>query len=422
MSTVETTESGPGASSSGAGETSRLPTRLGYRALFAQLGFPQLAAGTVLARTAGSLWQIALVLFVLQRFHSPALAGAATFLGIVPGLVVSPIAGALLDRHGRLRMILLDYAVAGLSLSLLAVLSLLNMLSAGALLVIVAISSLTGPLSASGARALFPLVVPSELWDRANGVDSGSQALASVAGPALAGFCVAWFGGEGAFLVTAALWLAGGLVLLGVHDPQTEPSSREHLLRSAWEALVYVVRHRTLRGVIFTLWATNLPFGMLTVALPVLALRTLHWNADGVGALWSVAGVATVIAGLAAGRIDTEGRERPIIVVGLAISALGCLLTVAQTPVALVAAMVMFGLAAGPTDVALFALRQRRTDRRWFGRVFAVSMSLNFAGMPVGSALAGPLVERSIPLALAVAAVIAVAGCAVPLLVIPRKG
>ena len=72
-----------------------------------------MAAGTVLARTAGSLWQIALVLFVLQRFHSPALAGAATFLGIVPGLAVSPIAGALLDRHGRLRMILLDYPQRG---------------------------------------------------------------------------------------------------------------------------------------------------------------------------------------------------------------------------------------------------------------------------------------------------------------------
>ena len=82
-----------------------------YRALFQVKGFPQLAAGTVLARTAGQLWQIALVLFVLQRFHSPALAGIATFLAIVPGLVVSPIAGALLDRHGRLRLILLDYAI-----------------------------------------------------------------------------------------------------------------------------------------------------------------------------------------------------------------------------------------------------------------------------------------------------------------------
>src|SRR5262249_36619275 len=140
-------------------------SELSYRRLFGQPGFPRLAAGTVLARTAISLWQIALVLFVLQRFHSPALAGFATFLAIVPGLAVSPIAGALLDRHGRLRLILLDYAVAGLALTLIAALSLLNMLSPAALLVIVAVSSLTGPLSASGARTLFPLVVPRELWD-----------------------------------------------------------------------------------------------------------------------------------------------------------------------------------------------------------------------------------------------------------------
>src|SRR5690348_6604996 len=131
-----------------------------YRRLFGQVSFPQLAAGTVLARTAGQLWQIALILFVLQRFHSPALAGFATFLAIVPGLVVSPIAGALLDRHGRLRLILLDYAIAAVSLVLLAALSLLGVLGPAPLLVIVAISSLTGPLSASGTRTLFPLAVP----------------------------------------------------------------------------------------------------------------------------------------------------------------------------------------------------------------------------------------------------------------------
>jgi hypothetical protein len=84
--------------------------------------------------------------------------------------------------------------------------------------------------------------------------------------------------------------------------------------------------------------------------------------------------------------------------------------------------MVLFGLAAGPIDIGLLALRQRRTDPRWFGRILAVAMSLNFAGMPVGSALAGPLIERSIPLALLTAAVIAAVGCVVPLFVIPRDG
>jgi MFS family permease len=57
---------------------------------------------------------VALVLFVLQRFHSPTLAGIVVFVLIVPGLLVSPIAGALLDRYGRIRLMLVDYTVAAL--------------------------------------------------------------------------------------------------------------------------------------------------------------------------------------------------------------------------------------------------------------------------------------------------------------------
>jgi hypothetical protein len=44
----------------------------------------------------------------------------------------------------------------------------------------------------------------------------------------------------------------------------------------------------------------------------------------------------------------------------------------------------------------MFTLRQRRTDPAWMGRAFAISMSLTFAGYPVGSAIAGAFAEQSI--------------------------
>jgi hypothetical protein len=37
-------------------------------------------------------------------------------------------------------------------------------------------------------------------------------------------------------------------------------------------------------------------------------------------------------------------------------------------------------------DIALFTMRQRRTDPAWIGRAFAVSMALNFVGFPIGAA------------------------------------
>ena len=48
---------------------------------------------------------IAIVLFTLTEYGSPTLAGIVTFASILPGLVVAPIAGALLDRHGRMRLV-----------------------------------------------------------------------------------------------------------------------------------------------------------------------------------------------------------------------------------------------------------------------------------------------------------------------------
>jgi MFS family permease len=409
-----------------AGMTDPTNGAVSYRQLLHIEGFPQLAAATLLARTGGQLWEVALVLVVLQRFHSPVLAGFAAFLAVAPGLVASPLMGALLDRYGCLRLIQLDLGIAATALALLAALAAANALTPAILLLIVTLSSLTNPLTVCGTRTLYPLVTPRALWDRANGVDSGSMALATVVGPALAGVSVAWLGGEGAFLLAASAFVLAGVVLLGVQEPTPEPRAMEPLARAAWTSLLYVVRDPTQRGIILTLGIANIPLGILIVALPVIVLQEFQWGAGVVGLLWACAGMATVIAGPLAGRLDTEGRERPTIVAGLTLGALGCLCLLLSLPrhwtLALVVGMALFGLASGPIDIGLFALRQRRTDMRWFARVVAISMSLNFVGMPIGSALAGPIVERSTSLALLVATGSLAIGCIVPLRAIPRTG
>jgi len=62
--------------------------------------------------------------------------------------------------------------------------------------------------------------------------------------------------------------------------------------------------------------------------------------------------------------------------------------------------MAATGFLNGPLDVALFTLRQRRTPTAWTGRAFAVSMSFNYLGLPVGSAVAGIVAAHSIEAAI----------------------
>ena len=359
----------------------------------------------LLARIAQQMVSLVLVLLALERFRSPEIAGLVTFLTIAPGLVVSPLAGALLDRQGRTRLVILDYAVAAISLGAIAALAVANALSVPILLVIVAVSSLTGPLSNTGIRTLFPVLVPRQLWERANAIDSNGYVVASIVGPAAAGALVATVGSAGALAATAAVFAVAVLVTIGLRDPG-EPSPGVNLLADAWRGVVYVAHNDTLRALAFAISTSNIAWGLTFLALPVLVLESLRQGPDVVGILFALVGVAGSLSVLAFGRISSVGREGPLMaaaMVGQGVPFLAMALF--PHPVVVVLAMLVVGLATGPFDVVLFTLRQRRTDPAWLGRAFAVSMALNYTGFPVGSALGGLIVSQSLGVAFGLAAV-----------------
>jgi hypothetical protein len=60
------------------------------------------------------------------------------------------------------------------------------------------------------------------------------------------------------------------------------------------------------------------------------------------------------------------------------------------------AAQLLVGIVNGPYDIALFTVRQRRTDPAWLGRAFAISMGFNFIGFPIGAALTGVIAANSL--------------------------
>lgn len=365
---------------------------------------------------------IALVLFVLTRYHSPQLAGATAFFAILPGILVSPLAGALLDRRGRARFVVLDYLIAAFAVSLIAILSAVHALSPAVLLIIVGVSSLTNPLSSAGARSLFPILVPRRLWERANGLDSSGHVFATLVGAPLGGALVGSLGGEWALATAGAVFVAAALVMLRLPDPSTATETHGPIVRNAWLGLRYVVRNPTLRGLALTLSTLNLSWGILEIAIPVLVLGRLHQGPTTVGLMWGGLGAAGLVSALLAGRVPTLGRERQIMLGGIVVNvlAMGSLPFATGVP-AVAIALIVLGAANGPFDISLFTLRQRRTEPAWFGRAFAVSMSINFVGTPIGSALAGPLISQSLDLALWAAVATAIVAGIFPMLTIPAR-
>jgi MFS family permease len=403
---------------------------LSYRALFAVPQLSRVVASMQLARVAQSMLGVAIVLFALAEYDSPSLAGLVTFASIVPGLLIAPIAGALLDRHGRIRLIALDYAVAFASLILIGWLSLAGLLPVEVLIVIVVVTSLTSILSHVGLRTIIPLIVPSQLWERANAIDANGYVVATILGPPIAAAAVAILGPPIAMIVIAIPFGLATVAMIGLREPTTAVASHGNLLRDAWDGTRYAWNNRTIRGLGFSIGVTNLSWGMMTIAIPLIVLDALQLDAIWVGIAFAASGVSGMISALFFGRRDSRDRELPMIAIPTLLLAPAVALLLPTTglfgPVdpgvgllLVIVAMTLAGLFNGPIDIAMFTVRQRRTDPAWMGRAFAVSMAFNFIGFPVGAAIAGALATDSLPAAIVMGIVACVAGGLLALWLVP---
>ncbi len=237
----------------------------------------------------------------------------------------------------------------------------------------------------------------------------------------MAGSLVALAGGEWALAATAALFTCAGVAIFGVAEPAAKRNPGR-VLRQAWTGLVYVLHNRTLSGLALTFFAYSVGWGGLVIAIPVLVLGRLHEGPATVGYLWGAVGAAGLVATLVVGRVRMQGRERVLMSVSIAAVAAAMVLLPFASSIAVVAvALVVIAVVTTPFDIAFLTLRQRRTDPSAFGRAFAVSVSLNMLGGPVGSAVAGPLIAWSLDGALWVAVVSTAVAALLPMLVIPAR-
>jgi predicted MFS family arabinose efflux permease len=296
--------------------------------------------------------------------------------------------------------------VATVSLALIGVLALAGLLPPPLLVLIVVVTSLTSILSIVGLRTIFPIMVPSHLWERVNAVDSNGYVVATILGPPLAASLVAILGAPEALIAIAVPFGLAALVLIGMPEPETESASTGDLFADAWAGLRYAWGNPTIRGLGFSLSILNLGWGAMTIVIPLIVLRVLGYGDAMVGFVFAASGVSGMVSAFLFGRMDTRGREWPLLVIPIALMAplVALLLPAAgllgpiQPEVGvtlLVVMMFMFGLLNGATDIALFTVRQRRTDPAWMGRAFAVSMAFNFIGYPIGAAIAGAIVTVS---------------------------
>ena len=349
--------------------------------------------GQMLSGIGSRVSSFALGLWVLHTTGSTTQFAITFIVTALPAIFFAPLAGALVDRWDRRRILM---ACDVLSAALMG--SLVMLLSSGHLAVwhvyvVAGLASLLDSFRTPAFLASVPLLVKADQLPRANGLVHSGEAAASIAGPLLAGFLVATVDFRGLLLIDAFTFVVGLLTLTLISIPRAvvvgEPESpwREALI--GWR---YVRDRPGLFGLLKIYGFNHFVFAIASVLIAplLLSFTTAEW----VGVQYAVSGVGLLLGGLA---MTLTGGPKKRIDGVLGFSMVGGVLLAAHGVYPAFALVVVCGFALfimlPVIDASNNSLWQSKVPAQLQGRCFAVQEVVLNASMAIGYCLAGPLSE-----------------------------
>jgi MFS family permease len=304
--------------------------------------------------------------------ESAFLVGMIGLAAFAPVFLLTLPAGETADRHDRKTVLLICFAGEMLSVLTLAVATWRGFITVPMMLVIAAAFGAARAFFAPANTALGPMLVPRKLLPRAIAWNSLAWQTASVAGPAVGGFLVA-FSPAHAYAATFVLYVASAIAVLAIRKstrPEVQPGSRWQLMK---EGLAYVWNQKIVFGAIsLDLFAVLL--GGATALLPVFARDVLHAGAEGFGILRAGPAVGATIVGLWLAAHPIRAKAGVFMLSGVAVFGLAtCVFALSRNLWLSVGALVILGGADMLSVFVRQTLIQLVTPDPMRGRVAAVS-------------------------------------------------
>ena len=373
---------------------------------------------------AGTQMQVVAINWQLYEMtHSPyvlALIGASR---IIPVIFFSLIGGTLVDAHNRKKILYVTQASQALValaqgfLTLTGTANPANLLILNAILI--AIYSLDGP-----ARSAFlPSLVAREHYGNAVSLNIIGYNISTVAGPAIAGFVIAYLGVGTVYIIDAVSFLVLFAALLGMKAHGRIEGDRKPASLAAIAEGLHFVKSKTL------IWSTMLLdffstlFAEATILLPVFAKEVLHIGPELLGFLYAAPFVGATLMGFVAATIGKSIHTGKVLLLSIVGYAMGTILFGISTNYFLsILALVIIGAGDGMSSVIRNIIRQLNTPDYIRGRMTAINQIFYTGGPRLGEVEAGLLAGLvGAPLTVVIGGigtliVVAVMGITVPLL------
>jgi MFS family permease len=373
-----------------------------YVRLLRRRDYALLWVGATISALGDGMSFVALVWLVLERGGDPGVVGWLAAAYTAPVVVGGLVAGMILDRFERRRVLAADNLIRGLAIASVPAAAALGVLTTAHLFAVAVIYGLLFMASLAGIPSLLPSLVEPDDLTTANAMESISYGLAGLAGPALAGLIIAMLGAPVVLAIDAATYGVFVVCLLAmrpvgtVTEPRESPSAAGGGLGPA---VRFVLGTPAILAITVIYMAVNVGEGIFLVLAPVYAREVLGGDATTYGTL-----VSSFAAGALAGALLVGGigwrwpLGRSIAAATLATGLVLALLLATPSLVPAAGVLALAGLLASSLTAWAQTIRMRLIPPELRGRVFALLRTLMQSTPPIGAVLAGTILVAGNPI------------------------
>ena len=351
--------------------------------------FVLLQTGQMLSAAGSQVVSIAYPLLVLALTHSPAKAGLVGFATLLPGLLVAPIAGAVVDHVDRKRLMIASDVLRAALLGTLAAVIYSGRIQFWMVFAIAFVDSGGSIFYNVASTAALRSVVPTQRLPDAAGLIEARRAAVRLGAPPLGGALFSIARGL-PFLADAVSFFASTAAMLAMRSSFQQPREADTAgfrARLA-EGFRYLWGHAFLRTTAFVYGLGNILSTAIFLILVVVGRRQGLSSAQ-IGLLFTVLGIATLVGSLTSPLHRRHLGVRTILLLELW-TWTGAWVFVAWPSVyALFAVIVPFGLCAPVTDSVVVGYVTAMTPDRLLGRVESARLTIAVAASPLGPLVAG---------------------------------
>lgn len=356
--------------------------------------FLTVALGQFVSLIGSGLTGFALGVWVYLQTGSITQFALLSVAALLPSIIVAPIAGAIVDRSPRRRVMILADAGAALGTLTLATLLWQGSLEVWHIALVLVWNTICGTFQRPAYMSAIPQIVPKRYLWQANGVVQMAEAGGQLIAPVLAAGLVVSLGLPGIIIIDAITFCIAIGCLLVVRFPNSLPWRRkEPLAQEIANGWRYLVERRGMLALLIHAAATNLLLAIMTVLITPLVLRSVG-DPGALGLVMAAGGLGMLAGGLA---ISLWGGPRRLmagllgytVVCGFGIMIMGLHPSLLAVGAGFFVYMLFLGLSNGCYTI----LVQTKVPYHLHGRVFALNQMIAFSTMPLGFVLAGPLAE-----------------------------